>query len=72
MEEPQMLIPRKVIGRIARMRSAEIRNHSLAEQLAKFVATVSDEVSTSAAWIVEARDSIQWTMFATDGYKVRH
>lgn len=66
-----MLIPRKVIGRIARMRSAEIRNHSLAEQFAKFAATVSHEISTSAAWVVEARDSIQWTMFATDGYKVR-
>lgn len=67
-----MLIPRKVTGRIARMRSAELRKHSLSEQLAKFVATVGDEISASATWIVEARDSIQWTMFATDGYKVRH
>ena len=66
-----MLIPRKVTGRIAKMRSAEIRNHNLAEQFSKFVATVSDEISTSTAWIVEAHDSIQWTVFATDGYKVR-
>ncbi|PWU03433.1 MAG: hypothetical protein C5B53_00490 [Candidatus Melainabacteria bacterium] len=66
-----MLIPRKVIGRIARMRSAESRTHRLTEQLARFVAIVSDEISASAAWIAEAPYSIQWTMTATGGYKVR-